>query len=144
MTFFTIFVRPMRGTLLTIATLFWATTLCAQQPLKPRIDMPYSVNQLRNQRLESRKGNGQTNNGYRLFMGLSNSRSEAIALQQEINLTLGGSFIAEVVYDEPNFKLYIGRYYSQAEANRALYSIRPYYPACRSIRLPLPLPNSAP
>jgi hypothetical protein len=144
MTFFAIFVRPMRGTLLTIATLFWATTLCAQQPLKPRIDMPYAVSQLRNQRLESRKGNGQTINGYRLFMGLSNSRSEAIALQQEINLALAGSYVAEVVYDEPNFKLYIGRFYSQAEANRALYSIRPYYPACRSIRLPLPVPNSAP
>jgi hypothetical protein len=144
MTFFAIFVGPMRGHLLTIAILFWASTLGAQQPLKPRIDQPYSISQLRNQRLESRKGNGQTINGYRIFMGLSNNRSEALSLQQEINMALGGNFFAEVVYDEPNFKLYIGRYYSQTEVNRALYSIRPYYPACRAIRLPLPVPNPAP
>lgn len=144
MTFFAIFVVPMRGHLLTIAILFWASTLGAQQPLKPRINLPYSISQLHNQRLESRKGNGQTINGYRIFMGLSNNRSEALSLQQEINMALGGNFFADVVYDEPNFKLYIGRYYSQTEVNRALYSIRPYYPACRAIRLPLPVPNPAP
>jgi hypothetical protein len=137
-------VRPMRGYWLIIPTLFLIPTLRAQQPPKPRIDMPYAVSQLHSQRLETRKGNGQTLNGYRIFMGLSSNRTEAIGLQQEINTALSGSFTAEIIYDEPNFKLYIGRYYSQAEANRALYSIRPYYPACRAIRLPLPVPNPAP
>jgi len=116
----------------------------AQHSVKPRLDWPYSIQQLQNQRIESRKGNGQTLMGYRIFMGLSNNRAEALQMQQDINTALGGDFLSEIVYDEPNFKIYIGRYYSQTEVNRALYRIRPLYPASRAIRLPLPAPHSNP
>jgi hypothetical protein len=45
-----------------------------------------------------------------------------------------------LIYDEPNFKVYIGAFTTAAEADAALADIKKEFPTARKLRLQIPNP----
>lgn len=80
-------------------------------------------------------------NGYRIFIGFSNKKSIAQELLTKADEKFGTTFGAQIIFDEPNFKVYIGTFTTQAEADAALVEIRKEFPTARKLKMLIPNPN---
>ncbi len=76
--------------------------------------------------------------GYRIFVGMRSNRADANLLKQEVDEKLDSLYTSQIIYDEPNFKVYIGAYPNNNEAEEAMAEIRQYYPNVKKIRMPIP------
>lgn len=95
------------------------------------------VSRIENSRIQRRKNADVLVQGYRIFIGMASSRGDAAKLQSEAQEHFGDKFIAHVVYDEPNFKIYVGSYNNSAEADDAMGEIRKFYPNAKKIKMPV-------
>jgi hypothetical protein len=100
-----------------------------------------SVDALETARLSKRKSLGANVHGYRIMIAFYASRQEANAKLAEARSLYGGSYEATLLYDEPNFKVYVGTFTSKADAEAALVQIRKKYPGSRIINDLVPAPR---
>ena len=66
---------------------------------------------------------------------MTSSRADALKLQGEAQEKFQESYAPQVVYDEPNFKIYIGAYNNSTEADEALAEIRRTYPNAKKNKI---------
>jgi len=75
--------------------------------------------------------------GYRVFVGMKPNRTEANEFLKEVNENLNPELSAQLVFDEPNFKIYVGSFPTSAEADATLAKVKKYYPYARRLKMPI-------
>ena len=95
------------------------------------------VEEVENTRLNRRKNADVLVQGFRIFIGMTSSRADAVKLQSEAQEKFGDSYTPQVVYDEPNFKIYVGSYNNSVDAEEAITDIRKHYPNAKKIKMPI-------
>ncbi len=79
--------------------------------------------------------------GYRIFLGFSNSRSEALPILTKAEELFSGTYATILMYDEPNFKVYVGAFATAIEADAAMPLIIKSFPNARKLRMTIPNPS---
>lgn len=82
------------------------------------------VQEAEEKRMERRKANNGKVKGYRIMVGFSSTRAEAETLRAEAASYFEAAYGVRMVYDEPNFKVYVGAFTSAEDADEALVVIR--------------------
>jgi hypothetical protein len=82
------------------------------------------VQEAEQKRLERREANNGKVKGYRIMVGFYGNRAEAEALRSEAAGYFESTYGVKMIYDEPNFKVYVGAFTSADEADEALVVIR--------------------
>jgi hypothetical protein len=82
------------------------------------------VQEAEQKRLERREANNGKVKGYRIMVGFYGNRAEAEALRSEAAEYFESTYGVKMIYDEPNFKVYVGAFTSADEADEALVVIR--------------------
>jgi len=107
-----------------------------------------AVEKLMATRLAQRQASGGKIPGYRILLSYSGSRAAAERQAEEARLHYMGQYDIVVMYDEPNFKVYLGEYRQRWEADVVLREVQKQYRGARvipdRIRLPLLLPPVPP
>ncbi len=85
--------------------------------------------------------NSKKINGFRIFIGFSNKRAIAQELLTKAEEKFATTYGAQIIFDEPNFKVYIGAFTTQAEVDAALVEVRKEFPTARKLKMPIPNPN---
>ncbi len=75
--------------------------------------------------------------GYRVFVGMKPNRTEANEFLKEVNKNLIPELSAQLVFDEPNFKIYVGSFPTSAEADATLAKVKKHYPYARKLKMPI-------
>ena len=104
-------------------------------------DVAPAVESLEKARKERTKSSDKKISGYRIFVGFSSKRAEATEIQKKADEIFGSTYGALLIYDEPNFKVYIGAFTTAAEADAALADIKKEFPTARKLRLQIPNPG---
>ncbi len=80
--------------------------------------------------------------GFRVLVAYSNSRGAAVIQTEDARRAFGTKYEVLQIYDEPNFKVYVGAFRFRWEAELALQDIQKKYRGARvvqdEIRLPAP------
>lgn len=79
--------------------------------------------------------------GYRIFLGFSNSRPEATLLLTKAEELFSSTYGSILIYDEPNFKVYVGAFTTAIEADAAMPLINKSFPNARKLRMNIPNPS---
>ncbi len=103
-------------------------------------DVEPAVESLEKARKERTKSSDKKISGYRIFVGFSSKRPEASEIQRKADEIFGSTYGALLIFDEPNFKVYIGAFTTAAEADAALADIKKEFPTARKLRLQIPNP----
>lgn len=103
-------------------------------------DVDPAVESLEKARKERIKSSDKKIGGYRIFIGFSAKRAEATEIQKKADELFGSTYGALLIYDEPNFKVYVGAFTTAAEADAALPEIKKEFPTARKLRLQIPNP----
>jgi hypothetical protein len=102
------------------------------------------VERLMASRLAQRQASGGKIPGYRILLSYSGSRATAERQAEEARLFYMGKYDIIVMYDEPNFKVYLGEYRQRWEADVVLREVQKQFRGARvipdRIRLPLLAP----
>ncbi len=88
------------------------------------VEVEPSVKEMEETRTARRKANLDKVRGYRILIGFFSSRAEAEALKEQAQEPFGGKYGVTVIYDEPNFKVYVGQFTLSDDADAALVEIR--------------------
>ena len=88
------------------------------------VEVEPSVKEMEETRTARRKANSDKVRGYRILIGFFSSRAEAEALREQAMEPFGGKYGVTVIYDEPNFKVYVGQFTLSDDADAALVEIR--------------------
>jgi hypothetical protein len=88
------------------------------------VEVEPSVKEMEETRTARRKANSDKVRGYRILIGFFSSRAEAEALKEQAIEPFGGKYGVTVIYDEPNFKVYVGQFTLSDDADAALVEIR--------------------
>lgn len=82
------------------------------------------VQEAEQKRIERRQANNGKVKGYRIMIGFYGTRAEAEALRSEAAQYFESTYGVRMIYDEPNFKVYVGAFTSADEADEALVVVR--------------------
>jgi cell division protein FtsN len=88
------------------------------------IEVEPTVKEMEETRTARRKANSDKVRGYRILIGFFSSRAQAEALKEEAMESFGSKYGVTVMYDEPNFKVYVGQFTLSDDADAALVEIR--------------------
>jgi hypothetical protein len=88
------------------------------------VEVEPTVKEMEETRTARRKSNSDKVRGYRILIGFFSSRAEAEALKEQAMEPFGGKYGVTVIYDEPNFKVYVGQFTLSDDADAALVEIR--------------------
>ncbi len=88
------------------------------------VEVEPTVKEMEETRTARRKANSDKVRGYRILIGFFSSRAEAEALKEQAMEPFGGKYGVTVIYDEPNFKVYVGQFTLSDDADAALVEIR--------------------
>ena len=88
------------------------------------VEVEPTVKEMEETRTARRKANSDKVRGYRILIGFFSSRAEAEALKEQAIEPFGGKYGVTVIYDEPNFKVYVGQFTLSDDADAALVEIR--------------------
>jgi len=88
------------------------------------VEVEPSVKEMEETRTALRKANSDKVRGYRILIGFFSSKAEAEALKEQALEPFGGKYGVTVIYDEPNFKVYVGQFTLSDDADVALVEIR--------------------
>lgn len=128
-------------TLKTLAILLfswlWSTPHCFGQVLYEAEPSVQKADENRKNKIR----NSKKINGYRIFIGFSNKRAIAQELLTKAEEKFATTYGAQIIFDEPNFKVYIGAFTTQAEVDAALIEVRKEFPTARKLKMPIPNPN---
>lgn len=100
-----------------------------------------SIEALEAARIAKRKSLGSNVHGYRIMVAFYSSREAATIKLAEARSFFGGTYGASLLYDEPNFKVYVGEFVSKPDAEAALVDIRKRYPGARIVNDLVPAPR---
>jgi hypothetical protein len=100
---------------------------------KVQVDVEPSVKEMEENRTKRRKANSDKVRGYRIMIGFFAGRAEAENLKQQAKDPFGAKFGVNVLYDEPNFKVYVGQFTNADDADAALVEIRKKFPSATRI-----------
>ena len=115
--------------------------LAAEAKSQVVYDVEPAVESMEKARKERTKSSDKKISGYRIFVGFSSKRAEATEIQKKADEIFGSTYGALLIYDEPNFKVYIGAFNTAAEADAALADIKKEFPTARKLRLQIPNPG---
>ena len=115
--------------------------LAAEAKSQVVYDVEPAVESMEKARKERTKSSDKKISGYRIFIGFSSKRAEATEIQKKADEIFGSTYGALLIYDEPNFKVYIGAFTTAAEADAALADIKKEFPTARKLRLQIPNPG---
>ena len=115
--------------------------LAAEAKSQVVYDVEPAVESMEKARTERTKSSDKKISGYRIFVGFSSKRAEATEIQKKADEIFGSTYGALLIYDEPNFKVYIGAFTTAAEADAALADIKKEFPTARKLRLQIPNPG---
>jgi len=109
-----------------LAVLFLLSESIQEAKAQGRVEVEVepSVKVMEETRTARRKANSDKVRGYRILIGFFSSRAEAEALKEQANEPFGGKYGVTVIYDEPNFKVYVGQFTLSDDADAALVEIR--------------------
>ena len=82
--------------------------LAAEAKSQVVYDVEPAVESMEKARKERTKSSDKKISGYRIFVGFSSKRAEATEIQKKADEIFGSTYGALLIYDEPNFKVYIG------------------------------------
>ena len=88
------------------------------------VEVEPSVKEMEETRTARRKANSDKVRGYRILIGFFSTRAEAEALKEQAQDPFGAKYGVTVIYDEPNFKVYVGQFTLSDDADAALVEIR--------------------
>jgi hypothetical protein len=97
-----------------------------------------SVTQMRANRKEQREAPNYKIEGYWVFVQIFSNRKDAIQFQKDFNHRFNQQASCQIVYDEPNFKVYAGYYVLKAEAEHVLGKVKQAHATAKIIKMPLP------
>lgn len=117
--------------LISLLILFSTGKLQAQGKVELIIDP--EVQELEKERITRRKAASEKTRGYRIMIGFYPSRAQAEALRAEAARIYGGKYSVTIIYDEPNFKVYVGEFFQADAADDALADVRKRYPGATRI-----------
>jgi len=117
--------------------LLWSNSKCFGQVLYEAEPSVQKADENRKNKIRSSK----KINGYRIFIGFSNKKAIAQELLTKAEEKFASSYGAQIIFDEPNFKVYIGAFTTQAEVDAALVEVRKEFPTARKLKMPIPNPN---
>ncbi len=100
-----------------------------------------SVDAMENARIARRKKDGGRVQGYRIMVAFYSSRESANEKLNEVKGWFGNNYGALLLYDEPNFKIYVGAFTSKMDAESALADVRKRYPGARIVKDLVPAPR---
>ena len=123
-TLFAPFSTMRRNWFLSVVLLFIVFTQEAKAQGHVVVDVEPSVKEMEETRTARRKANSDKVRGYRILIGFFSSRAEAEALKEQAIEPFGGKYGVTVIYDEPNFKVYVGQFTLSDDADAALVEIR--------------------
>ena len=73
--------------------------------------------------------------GYRIFVGFSAKRVDATEILTKAEEKFSETHWAVLIYDEPNFKVYVGTFATATEADAALVDVKREFPNARKLRM---------
>ncbi len=94
-----------------------------------------AVVQAENQRMQKRNNDDHEVMGYRIFIGMFPTRSQALEFKVQADEKLLPDYESQVIYDEPNFKIYVGQYPSNTEADAAYADVKKLFHNAKKIRM---------
>jgi len=94
-----------------------------------------AVIQAENHRMQKRNSDDHEIMGYRIFIGMFPTRSQALEFKIQADEKLLPDYESQVVYDEPNFKVYVGQYTSTTEVDAAYADIKKLFHNAKKIRM---------
>lgn len=94
-----------------------------------------AVLQAENHRQQKRSADDHEVMGYRIFIGMFPTRSQALEFKVQADEKLLPDYESQVVYDEPNFKIYVGQYASNTEADAAYADVKKLFHNAKKIRM---------
>jgi hypothetical protein len=103
-------------------------------------DVETPVESLEKNRIEKSKSADKKIMGYRIFVGFSAKRADATEILNKAEEKFSETHGAILIYDEPNFKVYVGTFATAAEADAALADVKKEFPNARKLRMQIPNP----
>lgn len=103
-------------------------------------DVDPAVETLEKNRIEKSKTADKKIMGYRIFIGFSAKRADATEILTKAEEKFTDTYGAVLIYDEPNFKVYVGTFATAAEADAALIDVKREFPTARKLRMQIPNP----
>ena len=103
-------------------------------------DVDPAVESIEKNRIEKSKTADKKIMGYRIFIGFSAKRADATETLTKAEEKFADSHGAQLIYDEPNFKVYVGTFATAAEADAALVDVKREFPTARKLRMLIPNP----
>ncbi len=97
-------------------------------------DVDPAVEGIEKNRIEKSKTADKKIMGYRIFIGFSAKRADATEILTKAEEKFADSHGAVLIYDEPNFKVYVGTFATAAEADAALVDVKREFPNARKLR----------
>lgn len=91
------------------------------------------VKTMEEERIARRKGSDGKVAGFRIMVGFYSSRSAANEKLAEAKGIFGSIYSTVLLFDEPNFKIYVGEFLSRTDADAALADIKKRYPGARIV-----------
>jgi hypothetical protein len=103
-------------------------------------DVDPAVESIEKNRIEKSKTADKKIMGYRIFIGFSAKRADATEILTKAQEKFADSHGTQLIYDEPNFKVYVGTFATAAEADAALVDVKREFPTARKLRMLIPNP----
>lgn len=104
-------------------------------------DVDPNVEAMNNNRRDRIKSTDKKITGYRVFVGFSSKRAEATEILKKAELQFNQTYGTILIYDEPNFKVYVGAFTTANEADAALSEIKKEFFTARKLKMQIPNPN---
>jgi hypothetical protein len=117
--------------ILLLFSLFNIQTVRAQG--KVEIIVEPEIKEAENERISRRKAASEKTRGYRIMIGFYSNRAQAEAIRAEAARLYGSRYGVTIIYDEPNFKVYVGEFTQAESADDALADVRKRYPGATRI-----------
>lgn len=123
-TLFALFSNMRKSRILSVVLLLAGFMQEAKAQGQVVVEVEPSVKEMEETRTARRKANSDKVRGYRILIGFFSSKAEAEALKEQALEPFGGKYGVTVIYDEPNFKVYVGQFTLSDDADVALVEIR--------------------
>ena len=120
--------------------LFLLAGLAPQASAQVVYEVETPVESLEKNRIEKSKSADKKIMGYRIFVGFSAKRVDATEILNKAEERFSETHGAILIYDEPNFKVYVGTFATAAEADAALADVKKEFPNARKLRMQIPNP----
>lgn len=98
-------------------------------------DVDPAVESVEKNRIEKSKTADKKIMGYRIFVGFSAKRVDATEILTKAEEKFSETHGAVLIYDEPNFKVYVGTFATATEADAALVDVKREFPNARKLRM---------